>query len=148
MAEPLRPLVYVGGVFDLFHYGHARFLQSANAFGRVVVAVNTDDFVASYKRRPVMNLWERMEMVRQCRYVWKAIVNFGNEDSRPAILTVHPTYIAHGDDWTGDSYYKIMGFDQEWLDDNGIKMLYLPYTKSVSTTDIIGRCQPPVGLVV
>jgi len=35
--------VYVGGTFDLFHYGHARFLEECAKHGKVIVAINTDD---------------------------------------------------------------------------------------------------------
>ena len=45
--------VYVIGVFDLFHFGHVELLRRARALGdRLIVAINGDDMVASYKRRP------------------------------------------------------------------------------------------------
>ena len=42
-------VVYTGGTFDLFHYGHKLLLDRCNNIGDVVVALNTDDFVKRYK---------------------------------------------------------------------------------------------------
>ena len=48
--------VYTGGTFDLLHAGHVKFLRRCAEFGRVVVALNTDEFVEQYKgRKPIMD---------------------------------------------------------------------------------------------
>ena len=44
--------VYTGGTFDLFHSGHVQFLRRCADLGRVVVSLNTDEFVKSYKPYP------------------------------------------------------------------------------------------------
>jgi len=134
--------IYVGGTFDLFHYGHARFLEQCSKYGKVIVAINTDDFCERYKRKPVLTLGERIESVAACKWVDEVIVNIGDEDSGVTIDTIKDkkvTHIAHGDDWTGDSLIEQLGISQEWLDERGISMLYVPYTKGISTSDIIGR---------
>lgn len=135
--------VYVGGTFDLFHSGHARFLEHCQSFGKVVVALNTDEFAARYKRRPILSLAERHDLLGSCKYVDKVVVNVGNENTGLTIdlmpLNVRISHIAHGDDWTGESLLKQLGLDQDWLDFRGIRMLYIPYTKGISTSDIIGR---------
>jgi glycerol-3-phosphate cytidylyltransferase len=135
--------VYVGGTFDLFHPGHIRFLERCQEFGKVVVALNTDEFAARYKRRPVLSLAERHDLLESCKYVDKVFVNIGNENSGQTIdmmpVDIRISHIAHGDDWTGESLMQQLGIDQAWLDRRGIKMLYIPYTAGISTTDIIGR---------
>jgi len=128
--------IYVGGTFDLFHYGHARFLEQCSKYGKVIVAINTDDFCERYKRKPVLTLGERIESVAACKWVDEVIVNIGDEDSGVTIDTIKDkkvTHIAHGDDWTGDSLIEQLGISQEWLDERGISMLYVPYTKGIST---------------
>ena len=134
--------VYVGGTFDLFHYGHARFLEQCAKHGKVIVAINTDDFCERYKRKPVLTLGERIESVRACKWVDEVIVNVGDEDSGLTIDLVKDktiSAIAHGDDWTGPALIDQLGISQEWLDKRNIEMLYIPYTAGVSTSDIIRR---------
>lgn len=134
--------VYVGGTFDLFHYGHARFLEECAKHGKVIVAINTDDFCDRYKRKPVLTLGERIESVRSCKWVDDVIVNVGDEDTGITIDLVKDktiSYIAHGDDWMGPDLLQQLGITQEWLDGRDIKMLYIPYTKGISTSDIIRR---------
>ena len=66
----MQKIVYVIGVFDLFHSGHVRLLQRAKALGdKLIVAINGDEMVAQYKRRPYLNEEERLEVVQSCRYV-------------------------------------------------------------------------------
>lgn len=138
---PWEPLVYCGGTFDCFHAGHVNFLRAAARFGRVVVALNTDDFAARYKRKPIFSLDERTAVLAACKYVERVMVNEGDEDSKPSILASRAEYIAHGDDWTGQSLMKQMGLSQEWMEEHRIGLVYVPYTRSISTTEIIDRCR-------
>ena len=134
--------VYVGGTFDLFHYGHAAFLEQCAKRGKVIVALNTDEFAARYKRPTVLTLGERMESLRTCKWVDEVIVNVGDEDSGVTIDLVKDkkiSYIAHGDDWTGPALMEQLGISKEWLDERGIEMLYIPYTAGISTSEIIRR---------
>lgn len=132
----MRPLIYIGGTFDLYHKGHVRLFAAAHARGRVVVVLNTNEFATEYKRKPIMSLAERFFVVQACRYVDHVDVNYGGADSKPALLRWKPNYIAHGDDWTGDALMHQLGIDGFFLEEQGIEMLYLEYTQGISTTDI------------
>lgn len=132
--------VYTGGTFDLFHAGHVRFLERCRQFGKVTVALNTDEFVEAYKGKPpVMSYQERAEVLLACRFVHDVVPNFDGADSRTAIDWVQPDLIIVGSDWAVRDYHAQMGFDQAWLDERGIGLCYLPYTKGVSSTDIKAR---------
>ncbi len=132
---------YIGGNFDLFHIGHIFLLSRAKSeFDEVTVALNTDEFCERYKgQRPIMELAERAAVVAACRYVDKVEINDGCEDSTIAILRVAPTHIIHGDDWKGESLKRQMGLTDAFLVDNGIELVYFPYTKRTSTKDIKER---------
>jgi glycerol-3-phosphate cytidylyltransferase len=135
-----KPVVYTGGTFDLPHPGHYRLLERAAQFGDVVVALNTDEFIYSYKGKPpVLTYSEREEILLACKWVSKVVPNIGNEDSRPAIEAVQPDYIIVGSDWAKKDYYKQMSFTQDWLDERGIGLIYVPYTKGISSTEIKKR---------
>jgi glycerol-3-phosphate cytidylyltransferase len=132
--------VYTGGTFDLFHAGHVRFLERCRQFGKVTVALNTDEFIEAYKGKPpVMSYQERAEVLLACRFVHDVVPNFDGADSRTAIEWVEPDLIVIGSDWAVRDYHAQMGFDQAWLDERGIGLCYLPYTKGVSSTDIKAR---------
>lgn len=132
--------VYTGGTFDLFHRGHASFLQRCKEIGEVTVALNTDEFIYDYKKKmPVMSYNEREEVLMSCRWVDRVIPNFGGANSKPSIELVQPDIIIIGSDWARKDYYKQMQFDQDWLDERGIALCYIPYTDGISSTKIKGR---------
>ena len=133
-------IVYTGGTFDLRHKGHYRLLKRAADIGIVVVALNTDEFIQSYKGKPpILSYEERKEALLACRWVDQVVPNVGGADSKIAIEMVHPDYIIIGSDWARKDYYLQMGFTQDWLDKRGIGLIYVPYTEGISTTDIKNR---------
>ncbi len=136
--------VYTGGTFDLFHIGHVRLLERCRELsgesGMVIVSLNTDEFIEEYKGKPpIISYQDRAEVLLSCRYVDKVIPNFGNEDSKPAIIEASPDIIAIGSDWARKDYYKQMQFTQDWLDKLNISLIYIPYTQGISSTEIKAR---------
>ena len=151
--------IYTGGTFDLFHAGHVNFLRQCYNLSRfmspkdrkqfeggwlaepeVFVSLNTDEFIYQYKGHyPVYSYQERMDILLGCKYVGHVIPNSGGADSKPAILEVKPEIIAIGTDWASKDYYKQMGFTQEWLDEQNIQLIYLPYTPGATTTELKRR---------
>lgn len=136
-----RPeVVLVVGVFDLFHTGHVNLLRASRALGdRLVVIVNGDRLTSSYKRAPVMSEDDRLAVLQACRYVDE--VEISNEYSiREAVLRHGVTQIVHGDDWEIESYKKQIRCDDDFLDRHGARLVLLPYTPGISTSDIIRTC--------
>lgn len=135
--------VYTGGSFDLFHSGHVRFLERCKTLagdGEVVVSLNTDEFIKEYKGKGlVMNYEERKTVLEGCRWVDRVIPNLGGADSTISINLVQPDLIVIGSDWARRDYYAQMNFDQDWLDERGIGLCYIPYTQGISSTDIKSR---------
>lgn len=133
-------ILYTGGTFDLFHYGHVNFLKKCKQIADIViVSLNTDNFVSEYKNSPILNYQEREKSLLSCCYVDKIIPNTFGKDSKPTILSVKPNIIAIGDDWAHKNYYEQMSFSQEWLDEHNIVLIYIPYTKGISTSEIKKR---------
>lgn len=132
--------VYTGGTFDLMHSGHVNFLRRCAQIGTVTVALNTDEFIEAYKGKPpIMSYDERYEVLSELRSVFEVIPNYGGADSKGSILEVQPDVIAIGSDWARRDYYKQMSFTQDWLDEQDIQLLYIPYTKGISTTELKRR---------
>ena len=132
--------VYTGGTFDLFHSGHVAFLSVCAGLGSVTVSLNTDEFIEAYKGKPpVMSYSEREAVLLGCRYVDAVVPNIGGVDSTLAIEFAKPDLIVVGSDWARRDYYKQMGFTQDWLDERGIGLCYIPYTQGISTTELKKR---------
>jgi glycerol-3-phosphate cytidylyltransferase len=136
-------VVYTGGTFDLFHAGHVNLLRQCRYIagrGRVVVALNTDEFIESYKgSSPVCSFEDRRKVLEACRYVDEVIPNWSGGDSKPTIMSVRPSFIVIGSDWAQKDYYAQMQFSQEWLDEHNIVLVYVPYTDGISSTQIKER---------
>lgn len=133
--------VYTGGTFDLFHTGHVNLLRRCRDLalpdGKVVVALNTDEFVEQFKgKRPVIPYEDREAVLWACRYVDCIVPNWGGADSRPSIEAIAPDIIAVGSDWLEKDYHGQLGLTQQWLDSRGIRIVYLPRTTGISSSDI------------
>ena len=134
-------VVYTGGTFDLFHDGHVNLLKRCKLLAdKVIVSLNTDDFIFNYKGSyPIMSYEQRKVILESCVYVDSVIPNINGKNSKTSILEVNPDIIAIGSDWAYKDYYTQMGFDQQWLDDHNIMLLYIPYTGTISSTKIKNR---------
>jgi len=135
----MKKIVYVIGVFDLFHKGHVELLKRARKLGdKLIVAVNGDDMVAQYKRRPIINEENRLSVVEACKFVDEAFI-IREFDNKPYILKHKINIIVHGSDWTGDSYMDQIRLTQDFVDKHNIKFDFIPYTKGISSSDIIKK---------
>ncbi len=134
---------YIGATFDLPHYGHMRLIAKARELAdEVIVVLNTDDFVQRFKNKtPILNLQERIETLKGFKGVDIVDVNIGGEDSKPMLLKYKPDYIIFGDDYDIERYKKQIGVTDGFLESNGMKLIQLPYTKEISTSNIIQRCR-------
>jgi glycerol-3-phosphate cytidylyltransferase len=140
MGKQKQTIVYTGGTFDLFHAGHVNFLRQCKKIGKVIIALNTDEFIKEFKgKSPIMTYQERHDVLLSCRYVDEVIKNISGADSKPSIISVMPDFIIVGDDWAKKDYYKQMQFTQEWLDKLNITLAYIPYTRGISTTEVKKR---------
>ncbi len=137
-------IVYNGGTYDLLHPGHLfvfrQMRELAGPDGKVVVAVNSDEFVSEFKGHPpVQSYEERAAMLAALRDVDEVWKNVGGADSKPAIEMVRPDIIAVGRDWWSEDdskYLTQMGFDWPWLDARGIKLVYLDWKDGHSSTNL------------
>ena len=134
-------VVIAGGVFDLPHYAHLRFLKKAKSFGDfLVVALNTDEFVLKYKnKKPILSLLERSLFLEELDFVDKVIVNESNEDWMPTLLKSEANIIVTTTDWEKKDYYKQMGISKKELEEMGVEIKYIPHTEGISTTNILER---------
>lgn len=141
MDKPTR--IYADGVFDLFHYGHAKmFEQVKKAFPNtyLMVGICTDEDTQKYKRKPVLNWKERCESVRHCKWVDEVIYDAPWVITKEFIEKYNIDYIAHD-----NSPYPLSSSNNTYINDvyQEVKELGIFFstqrTTEISTTDIITR---------
>ncbi|KAG0358927.1 hypothetical protein BG005_001619 [Podila minutissima] len=136
VGRPVR--IYCDGIYDLFHFGHAKALEQAKkAFPDVylLVGVCDDAMTHSRKGKTVMTDKERYESVRHCKWVDEVV------ESAPwfvdqAFLDKHKIdYVAHDDipykSVDSDDVYAFVKRSGNFLPTNR--------TEGVSTSDLITR---------
>lgn len=102
--------VYVDMVGDLFHAGHVALLRDARRHGDwLVVGVLSDDTAASYKRRPIMTLAERVAVIEACRYVDEVIADAPFRVTADFLAAHAITTVVHGDDLSPEGAESIYG---------------------------------------
>lgn len=132
------------GTFDHCHIGHLELFRAcrrlAGLDGRVIVAVNTDDFVERFKgRRPDWDQHTRMTMLCAIRDIDLVVSNTGDEYAGQVIGRIRPHILAVGDDWQGKDYLAQLHVTQAFLDERGVRIVYVPRTTGESTTAIRAR---------
>jgi cytidyltransferase-like protein len=132
-VAPVR--VYVDMVGDLFHLGHVNLLRAARSLGtELVVGVNSDEDVLSYKRMPVLTLEERAAVIGACRYVDEVIAPCPLQVDEAFLREHRIGLVVHGDDFNEemtDYFYRVpreMGIFRT-----------VPYTRGISTSEILRR---------
>lgn len=124
---------YTAGVYDLFHVGHLNLLKNAKGMcDKLVVGVTTDDLV-SYKGKNAMIPFEdRLEIVRNIKFV-DAVVPQYDMDKLSMCKKLGATILFVGDDWYGTEKWNDY---EKQFNDAGIKIIYFPYTRGISSTKI------------
>lgn len=128
--------VYVDMCADLFHFGHVIFLKNAKTLGtKLLVGIHSDKTIESYKRKPIMNMDERILVVSACKYVDDVISDAPIVITEDYIKKHSIDIVAHAHSLEEDDKYNFMYNIPHKL---GI-FNRLEYTKTISTTQIIER---------
>lgn len=132
---------YAPGAYDLFHIGHLNILRRASASCDLLVAgVVTDEVVHTVKRkRPVVPLAERLEIVRSVRYVDDAVAD-PCLDKFAMWPRLRFDILFKGDDWRGTSKGDRLEAD---LASVGARVVYFPYTGHTSSTALRAHLSVP-----
>ena len=124
---------YTAGVFDLFHIGHLNLLRNAKGMcDRLIVGVSTDELVKYKGKSPVIPFCDRIEIVRNLRCV-DAVVAQEDMDKLQMCKKLKANVMFVGDDWYKSDRWQ--EYEEEFAK-VGIKIVYFPYTKNISSTQI------------
>lgn len=124
---------YTAGVYDLFHIGHLTLLKNAKGMcDKLIVGVTVDELVKYKGKEAMIPFSDRSEIVRAIKYV-DAVVPQADMDKLAMCKKLGASYLFVGDDWYGTE--KWLAYEKEF-NEAGIKIIYFPYTKGISSTKI------------
>jgi len=136
MNNNCRVVGFTLGCFDLFHIGHINLLRNAKALCDVlIVGVCSDEYMLQNKREPIYALKDRMEILNSCKYCDMVI----QEDTIEKVELYNKykfDVLFVGSDWYGNEKYVVW---EKELKQFGVKVVYLPYTQEVSSSQIIKK---------
>ena len=125
---------------DLFHYGHISFFKKAREFGtKLIVGICSDDYVSAYKRRPILNLKERSEVIRNCVLVDEVVIGAAPATDKNFMELHRIDTVVASTEYSKEILKKYYNYPQEVG-----SLRLVDYTAGISTTKIILRCHKAV----
>ena len=123
---------YAPGAFDLFHIGHLNLLRRAKERCDYLVAgVVSDEVLIVHKGvTPVVPLVERIEIVRNCRYVDAAHAAM-TDDKLEIWRDLRFNVFFKGDDWRGTE--KGIRLERQFAELD-VEVVYFSYTQATSSS--------------
>ena len=125
-----KTVVYTSGTFDMLHANHLKMIEYARALGDVlIVGVNTDELVASYKSQPIIPFEERIALVKALKYP-DIVIPQKSLDHTDKVKKLNFDIFVVGDDWTGK---------YDYLEEQGVDVIYFPYGQGISSSSLKKR---------
>lgn len=130
-AENRKTVVgYLSGTFDLFHMGHLNLLKRAKAqCDYLIVGVHPN---AAHKgKKTYISFEERLEIVQSIKYVDKAIESLPEDNEVWNLYHYDKLFV--GSDYKGTDRFNAY---EKYFEDKGVEIVYFPYTKGTSSTQL------------
>lgn len=138
-SDPANPVrIYADGVFDMYHIGHAKVLEQAKKLFKhcyLIVGVSGDKETIEKKGKIVMNEYERVEILKHCKWVDEVILPCPWIITVPFLTEHNIHYVAHDDEPYGSAGAKDIYYDVKRLG----MFRATQRTDGISTSDIILR---------
>ena len=122
-----KTVVYTSGTFDMLHANHIKMIEYARSLGDIlIVGVNTDELVESYKSTPIIPFDERIALMKAIKYPDIVIPQY-SLDHTDKVKKLNFDVFVVGDDWVGK---------YDYLKELGVDVVYFPYGQGVSSTNL------------
>lgn len=120
-----KTVVYTSGTFDMLHINHLRLIEYARGLGDIlIVGVNTDELVASYKSTPMIPFEDRIALMRAIKGP-DLVIPQHSLDHKDKVRKLKFDVFVVGDDWVGK---------YDYLEDLGVTVVYTPYGRGTSSS--------------
>lgn len=132
--NPKIKIVTTNGAFDVLHSGHVYTLETAKAYGNIlIVGLNSDSSIKQYKSesRPIIPQEERAKLLSALQCV-DYVVIFEETDPRALLEVIKP-------DFHVKSKSGFKGLETEIVVKNNGKIILLEDIPGFSTTNLINK---------
>ena len=135
--------ILVSGAFNPLHFGHLLLFRAASKYGKVIVALNSDEWIIKNKGYLLFNFETRKSLLEECEYVSKVIpFDDSDGDAVYALFEVKPTYFGNGGSATSLSLPKEELQVCEYL---GIEPIFnLGDTVKIIDNDVLASAQKSI----
>lgn len=124
-------IVLVTGTFNIVHAGHVSLLEFASRYGKVVVGINSDDFLVNKYGDLAVPALNRSYVLRSLKFVNKVIV-FKEDEPSSLIRKIKPAYYIKGPD------YKSVNLpEQKAIESTGTRLIIQPTQKEFDSSELI-----------
>ena len=125
-----KTVVYTSGTFDMLHINHLRLIEYARGLGDIlIVGVNTDELVASYKSTPMIPFEDRIALMRAIKGP-DLVIPQHSLDHKDKVRKLKFDVFVVGDDWVGK---------YDYLEKMGVTVVYTPYGRGTSSSSLKRR---------
>ena len=124
-------IVFTNGCFDIIHAGHLAYFEEAKKLGdKLIVGVNSDDWLTRKKGRPFMPFLERVAIIEAVDWV----VNFEEDTPEELLKSLQPDILVKGGDY---SLEQVVGGD--YVLSYGGEVKALEFLDDCSTSAIVEK---------
>jgi choline-phosphate cytidylyltransferase/glycerol-3-phosphate cytidylyltransferase len=122
-----KTVVYTSGTFDMLHCNHLKMIEYARSLGDIlIVGVNTDELVMSYKSEPIIPFDERIALVKALKYP-DIVIPQHSLDHGDKVKKLNFDVFVVGDDWAGK---------YDYLKTYNVTVVYFPYGQGVTSSNL------------
>jgi rfaE bifunctional protein nucleotidyltransferase chain/domain len=133
-----KKVVVTNGCFDLLHFGHITYLESARAAGdALLVGINSDASVRELKgpERPVNNETDRAAVIAALESVSAACV-FTDKSATNFLRAAQPDVWVKGGDYTLETLNQE---ERRAVEGGGGRIVLIPFVPGKSTTQLLEK---------
>ena len=137
--------VYTCFCTDVIHDGHLNIINEAKKYGSVVIGALSDKALIRYNKFPTISLEERIALYESLDGVDKVVVQ-NSMMYDDVIPELKPDYVVHGDNWTSGPESAIRTNVVKLLNENGGKLVEVPYTYNENVKKIDQRLKEKLSM--
>ena len=129
-SKPQVTIGYLSGTFDLFHIGHLNLLRRAKEKCDYLI-VGVHESGAWKGKETYIPFEERKEIVGNIKYVDEVVKSFAEDSDAYEAFHINKLFV--GSDYKGTERFARY---EEYFADKGVEIVYFPYTKATSSTQL------------